>query len=183
MQRFRVQCVDRQTGQEHAVLVDALDAESAKAWAIDEGWLVGRVETEAGQARTVSPQLQPASALTAPPTPPAAPAQSSTLPANADTSEALRAIANSLQVIASSSIVAKPRRTLVYCVLLGAGLGGLMTVMLQLAVGLAFPSSSASSNLLGGGSGVSQSQIEGATQSIKDYGELLKKTAENPLGN
>lgn len=202
MQRYRVQCVDRQTGQEHAVLVDALDAEAAKAWAIDEGWLVGRVEAEAAPAIAHTPQTAVAPAQVLAPQPhasaqalvqPAPHAQPSFALNQADSTEALRAIAKSLEVIAGSAIIAKPRRTLVWCVLLGAGLGGLATVMLQLAVGLAFPSSAASgltgglggglTGGLGGGSGVSQSQVDAAMKSIQDYGNQLKKAADNPLGD
>jgi hypothetical protein len=43
MRRYQVQCVDRSTGAETPVLVDATSEDAARGWAIDEGHLVGRV--------------------------------------------------------------------------------------------------------------------------------------------
>ncbi len=49
MRRYEVQCVDRVTGAETPVLVDASSLDAARAWAISEGHMVGRV-TDVGPA-------------------------------------------------------------------------------------------------------------------------------------
>ena len=55
MRRYQVQCVDRVTGTETPVLVDATSAEAARAWAIQEGHMVGRVADVGPGAPDVSP--------------------------------------------------------------------------------------------------------------------------------
>lgn len=206
MQRFRVQCVDRQTGQEHAVLVDALDAESAKAWAIDEGWLVGRVEPEAAQAipsasitrtaaTTASPQLHqdPAQAFTV--TVSSTPSAAAQRPTHGQSDEQMKAIAEALTRIASSALVTRPRRTLIVSMLLAASIIISLNLMVNLilwfisysTVKPQLASTQSAMEMLSGRTGssgaIDADAVQKALEGIQGYQSELKKATENPLGN
>ncbi len=206
MQRFRVQCVDRQTGQEHAVLVDALDAESAKAWAIDEGWLVGRVEAEAAQAssaatvnRTVGtapsphPQHDPTQAFTV--TVSSTPSAAAQSPTHGQSVEQMKAIADALTRIASSPLVTRPRRTLIVSMLLAASIIISLNLMVNLilwfisysTVKPQLASTQSAMEMLSGRTGssgaVDADAVQKALEGIQGYQSELKKATENPLGN
>lgn len=207
MQRFRVQCVDRQTGQEHAVLVDALDAESAKAWAIDEGWLVGRVEPEAAQAIPSASVTRTSAATTASPQSHQDPAQAFTVtvsskpsttapnPQYGQSDEQMKAIAEALTKIASSPLVTRPRRTLIVSMLLAASIIISLNLMVNLilwfisysTVKPQLASTQSAIEMLSGKTGssgtIDADAVQKALEGIQGYQNELKKATENPLGN
>ncbi len=165
MRRYQVQCVDRATGAETPVLVDATSEDAARGWAIDEGHLVGRV-LDTGPANVAYSN--------SPPTRTPAPSSDADEQRRQEMIEAARQwqqqrastgtsvssfgagvggsggggsggelaeISRALKAIAESRLVAKPRRTLLVCVVGGLFIGSTITTVLTTMVQLAMTGS------------------------------------------
>ncbi|CAN5726694.1 hypothetical protein BH11PLA1_BH11PLA1_05520 [soil metagenome] len=152
MPRYDITCAHRNTGVEEHIVVDAPDAAAARAWAIHEGHLVGNV---AEVTLTPAPvALQPASLQAYSP----GSGQSNGTAAgrySANGSAPLRGaaaapqeailhnlaaemsdISAALRELAGSPLVAKPRRTILYAVVMGIAIGASINAAFNLVVGL-----------------------------------------------
>lgn len=147
MKRFEIHCVERQTGSEHLIEVEAPDEFSARHWAAEQGYMVGLVKD---LSVPMMPGVPSVSTASSPVTSQHAPSpdresmikaarvfqqQSRDQQAIASTSAPeLRDIADALKRVAESPLISRPRRTLLLCVVAGMFLGGGLTSVLTVLI-------------------------------------------------